>query len=185
VLTLGGALGAGVKQPPPQFLRIPAEYLQPDAISAVAKGRPVSAPGVSLRFAYRAGAFEPPASGNRAIPVALGITAAGWQDRSRTFVERDVRKVKLAPFRNGLRPYVYADPARYKDATGTTELVGEDAEFGFIAVYCSPGTQSCNVNSELTPYLTLSVTIRDSELDQWRAMLAAARGAVRGFVISR
>jgi len=95
------------------------------------------------------------------------------------------RKVKLPPLRNGLHPYAYADPSRYGTIAGQTQFVVEDAEFGFIHVYCAEPSHSCSVQSELTPYLTLSVTIGDSELDQWRVVLAAARKAAREFIVSQ
>lgn len=172
VLNLGDGLAPGVIPPPPRKLRVPAAYLARPGASA-------STASVALQANYAEGRFVPMWDPATAFPIAVGIAARGYQDRTRLYNDPDRgampsrTKGPRLPF--GLHELIVPGAIPYE-----TIYIGEDKDFGFVLANCfeygdKRGERNCRVSIELTDYLVLNVGIPERDLAGWRQYLLAAR----------
>jgi hypothetical protein len=172
VLNLGDGLAPGVTPPPPQKLRVPPAFL-------ARRGAHLSTASVALQANYADGSFLPMSDPATAFPIAVGITAAGYQDRTRLYNDPDRgampsrTKGPRLPF--GLHELIVPGAIPYQ-----TIYIGEDQEFGFVLANCfeygeKRGERNCRVSIELTDFLVLNVGIPERDLPHWRQYLLAAR----------
>lgn len=164
-LQISGGMAEGVTKPPAQRLRIPKNLLEhPDQVSIAVGGsvQLLDHSSQDLRF-------------------SVGITGAGWQARARESAELSLPRLTLGPVLEfGLRELVVPDSLYPQYGVPMTNYFGEDNELGFVHAVCSGGmvqrgSRDCSVESELTPNLILSVTVREDELPTWRVRALHAR----------
>jgi hypothetical protein len=179
VLRLGDGLAPGITPPPPQKLRVPVAYL-------ARPGTHISTSSVALQANYADGEFLPVSEPATAFPIAVGITAGGYQDRNRLYNDPDRgampsrTKGPLLPF--GLHELVVSGAIPYE-----TIYIGEDKEFGFVLANCfeygaKRGERNCRVSIELKDYLVLNVGIPERDLSRWRQYMQAARALTLSMV---
>jgi len=172
VLNLGDGLAPEITPPPPQKLRVPVVYL-------ARPGKQVSTASVALQANYAGGKFVPVSDPATAFPIAVGITATGYQDRTRLYndpargaMPSRTKGPKL-PF--GLHELIVPGAIPYE-----TIYIGEDKQFGFVLANCfeygeKRGERNCRVSIELKDYLVLNVGMAESDLARWRRYMLAAR----------
>jgi hypothetical protein len=172
-LQISGGMAEGVAKPSVQRLRIPKDLLEhPDQV-------PIAAGGSVQLLAH----------GNQSLRFSLGITGAGWQARARESAELSLSRLTLGPVLEfGLRELVAPTALYPQYGIPTTTYFGEDSELGFVHAVCSGGmvqrgSRDCSVESELTPNLILSVTVREDELPIWRARALHARALSLGMLV--
>ena len=172
VLNLGDGLAPGIIPPPPQKLRVPVAYL-------ARPGKHVSTASVALQANYADGKFVPVSDPAAAFPIAVGITAKGYQDRSRLYNDPDrgamPSRTKGPRLSFGLHELIVPGAIPYE-----TIYIGEDKDFGFVLANCfeygdKRGERNCRVSIELTDYLVLNVGIPERDLARWRQYMQAAR----------
>jgi hypothetical protein len=172
VLNLGDGLAPGITPPPPQTLRVPAAYLARSGASA-------STASVALQANYEGGSFVPMSNPATAFPIAVGITAKGYQDRSRLYNDPDrgamASRTKGPRLPFGLHELVVSGAIPYESI-----YIGDDKDFGFVLASCfeygnKRGERNCRVSIELTDYLVLNVGIPERDLAHWRQYMLAAR----------
>ena len=172
VFNLGDGLAPGITPPPSQKLRVPVAYL-------ARRGKHVSTGSVALQANYADGKFVPVSDPAAAFPIAVGITAKGYQDRNRLYNDPargampSRKKGPKLPF--GLHELIVPGAIPYE-----TIYIGEDKDFGFVLANCfeygdKRGERNCRVSIELTDYLVLNVGIPERDLAGWREYLLAAR----------
>jgi hypothetical protein len=178
VLTFSGGMGAGISRPPPQRLRIPKSMLNPATSTSTARDSTgaIQAGSVAINLPY---VVLSDIQGLPAMPqqVTVGITAAGWQKRSRESLDPDVakmpwhKKLERRPFE--LVPVFTDDPSAYERI-----YITEDARLGFVGVNCfgypQMGSRGCRISAELSTYLVLSIYLPEDQLFLWRALLVKA-----------
>ena len=170
VLNMGGGLAPGITPPPPQKLRVPVAYL-------ARPGKQFSTISIPLQANYADGKFVPVSDPATALPIAVGITAKGYQDRARLYndpargaMPSRTKGPKL-PF--GLHELIVPGAIPYE-----TIYIGEDEQISIVLANCfeygeKRGERNCRVSIELTDYLVLNVGIPD--LARWRQYMLAAR----------
>jgi hypothetical protein len=173
VLDLGDdGLAPGITPPPPQKLRVPVAYL-------TRPGKHFSTISIPLQANYADGKFVPVSDSATAFPIAVGITAKGYQDRSRLYNDPAQgampSRTKGPKLPSGLHELIVPGAIPYE-----TIYIGEDEQFGFVLAKCfeygeKRGERNCRVSIELTDYLVLNVGIPERDLARWRQYMLAAR----------
>jgi hypothetical protein len=172
VLNLGDGLAPGITPPPPQKLRVPVAYL-------ARPGKLVSTASVAMQANYADGKFVPVSDLATAFPIAVGITAKGYQDRTRLYNDPArgamPSRTKGPMLPSGLHELIVPGAIPYQ-----TIYIGEDEQFGFVLANCfeygeKRGERNCRVSIELNDYLVLNVGIPERDLARWRQYVQAAR----------
>jgi hypothetical protein len=179
VLNLGDGLAPGITPPPPQTLRVPVAYL-------ARPGKQVSTASVALQANYADSKFVPVSDPAAAFPIAVGITARGYQDRTRLYNDPDrgamPSRTKGPKLPSGLHELAVPGAIPYE-----TIYIGEDEQFGFVLANCFEygerrGERNCRVSIELKDCLVLNVGIPERDLARWRPYMQAARALTLSMV---
>lgn len=179
VLKLGDDLASGITAPPPQKLRVPRAFL-------AKPGARVSTSSVALQANYTEGKLVPMSDPATAFPIAVGITARGYQERTRLYNDPArgamPSRTKGARLPFGLHELIAPGAIPYE-----TIYIGEDEDFGFVLVNCfeygnQRGERNCRVSVELTDYLVLNVGIPERDLAKWRDYMLAGRALTKSMV---
>jgi hypothetical protein len=180
VLSPGDGLAPGITPPPPQKLRVPVAYL-------ARRGKHVSTASIALQANYADGKFVPVSDPATAFPIAVGITAKGYQERARLLYNDPARgampsRTKGPKLPSGLHELIVPGAIPYE-----TIYIGEDEQFGFVLANCfeygaKRGERNCRVSIELADYLVLNVGIPERDLASWRQYMLAARALTMAMV---
>jgi hypothetical protein len=161
-------------------LRVPVVYL-------ARRGKHVSTASIALQANYAGGKFVPVSDPATAFPIAVRITAKGYQERARLLYNDPARgampsRTKGPKLPSGLHELIVPGAIPYE-----TIYIGEDEQFGFVLANCfeygeKRGERNCRVSIELEDYLVLNVGIPERDLARWRQYMLAARALTMAMV---